>query len=189
MQVSRSLALGATVVGLSIVTTAGTSHAEHHAEAQICTLGSAGVGQPGAVICKDVLSGETTQTIPVGPTVSTAGGIAGSLAIRDDRVLVTNQQGGAVLFRLVDGHLKAPQILQTDGEGSLSGVLADNGAYVLTATKLRFFSHGQTTASSVRELLLADGSAAAVTLTNRFAYVSEKNGSLEGFPCSATTAS
>jgi hypothetical protein len=181
MQFSRSRVLGATVVGLSIVTMSGTSRAAHRADAQICTLGSAGVGQPGAVICLDVLSGETTQRIPVGATVSAAGGIAGSLAVRDDRVLVTNQAGGAVLFRLVDGHLKAPVILQTDGEGSLSGALADNGAYVLTGTKLRFFPRGQTTAGSVRDLLVADGSAAAVTLTNRFAYVSEKNGTLEGF--------
>ena len=182
MQFSRSLAFGAAVVGLSIVTTSGTSHAERRADAQMCTLGTAGVGQPGTVICKDVVSGETTQAIPVGPTVSAAGGIAASLASRDDRVLVTNQMGGAILFRLVDGRLKAPQVLNTDGEGSLSGALADGGAYVLTATKVRFFPRGQAIAGSARELLLADGSAAAVTLTNRFAYVSEKNGSLEAFP-------
>jgi len=182
MQFSRSLILGAAVVGLSIVTMSGTSRAEHRADAQICTLGSAGVGQPGTVICKDVQSGETTQRIPVGATVSAAGGIAGSLAIRDDRVLVTNQAGGAILFRLVDGRLKAPVILQTDGEGSLSGALADGGAYVLTGTTLRFFPRGRTTAGSARELLLGDGSAAAVTLTNRFAYVSEKNATLEAFP-------
>jgi hypothetical protein len=46
---------------------------------------------------------------------------------------------------------------------------------------LRFFPHGQTTATSARSLLVGDGSAAAVTLTQRFAYVSEKNGSLEAF--------
>src|SRR4051812_4911548 len=103
MQFSRSVAVGAAMLGLSIVTTPGTSRAEHHATAQICTLGSAGVGQPGTLICKDVLSGEITQTIPVGPTVSTAGGIAASLASSDDRVLVTNQVGGAILFRLADG--------------------------------------------------------------------------------------
>jgi hypothetical protein len=182
MQFSRSLVFGAAVVGLSIVTTSGTSHAERRAEAQICTLGTAGVGQPGTVICKDVQSGETTQTVPVGPTVSAAGGIAASLASRDDRVLVTNQVGGAILFRLADGRLKAPVILQTDGEGSLSGALADSGAYVLTATTLRFYPRGHSAASSARELLLGDGSAAAVTLTDRFAYVSEKNGSLEAFP-------
>ena len=182
MQASRSYVVGAAVVGLSLVSMSGTSRAEHRADAQICTLGSAGVGQPGTVICKGVLSGETTQAISVGATVSAAGGIAGSLAVRDDRVLVTNQVGGAILFRLVDGRLKAPVILQTEGEGSLSGALADEGAYVLTGTTLRFFPRGQTTASSAGELLLGDGSAAAVALTDRFAYVSEKNGTLEAFP-------
>ena len=182
MQFSRSRVWGATVLGLSIVTISGTSRAEPRADAQICTLGSAGAGQPGAVICMDVLSGEATQRVPVGATVSAAGGIAGSLTVRDDRVLVTNQTGGAILFRLADGHLKAPVILQTDGEGSLSGALADNGAYVLTGTTLRFFPRGQTMAISARALLVADGSAAAVTLTDRFAYVSEKNGTLEAFP-------
>ncbi|HEY4185992.1 MAG TPA: hypothetical protein VGP07_13040 [Polyangia bacterium] len=182
MQRSRSLVLGAVVVGLSVVTLSGTSHADHRGGAQICSLGSADVGQPGTVICKDVASGDATQTIPVGATVSAAGGIAASLVSRDDRVLVTNQAGGAVLFRLVDGRLKAPVMLQTDGEGSLSGALGDRGAYVLTGTTLRFFPSGQATASSARKLLLGDGSAATVTLANRFAYVSEKNGSLEAFP-------
>jgi hypothetical protein len=63
----------------------------------------------------------------------------------------------------------------------LSGALADRGAYVLTGKTLRFFPHGQTTAASARPLLMADGSAAAVTLTEGFAYVSEKSGSLEAF--------
>ena len=182
MLASRSLALGAFVVGASFISLSGTSHADHRAiAAQICSLGTAAVGQPGTLICKDTLSGETTQSIPVGATVSAAGGIANSLASRDERVLVTNQLGGAVLFRLVDGRLKAPSMLQTDGEGSLSGALSDRGAYVLTGTTLRFFPRSQTTASSSRPLLVGDGSAAAVTLTGRFAYVSEKNGSLEAF--------
>jgi hypothetical protein len=182
MQLSRSFVFGAVLVGASFVTFSGTSRADHRAGAQICTLGSEAVGQPGTVICKDVASGEATQTIPVGATVATAGGIAGSLVGSDDRVLVTNQAGGAILFRLVNGQLKAPVALQTDGEASLSGALSDRGAYVLTGTTLRFFPRGQTTASSARGLLLGDGSAAAVTLTNRMAYVSEKKGSLEAFP-------
>ena len=48
---------------------------------------------------------------------------------------------------------------------------------------------GRFTALNVRPPLLADGSAAAVTLTNRFAYVSEKNGSLEAFAPATTEAS
>src|SRR3569832_1863325 len=149
--------------------------------AQVCTVGSAAVGQTGTLSCKDLQSGATTQSIPLGPTVAAAGGIAATLASRDDRVLVTNQAGGARLFRLSGGRLWAPVPLQTDGEGSLSGALGVHGAYVLTGTSLRFFPHGQTTAASARRLLLGDGSAAAVTLTAHFAYVSEKNGSLEAF--------
>lgn len=182
MLASRSLALGAFVVGVSFISLCGTSHADHRAvAAQICSLGSAAVGQPGTLICKDPMSGETTQSILLGATVSAAGGIANSLASRDERVLVTNQVGGAVLLRLVDGRCKTPAMLLTDGEGSLSGALSERGAYVLTGTTLRFFPRGQTTASSARPLLVGDLSAAAVTLTNQFAYVSEKNGSLEAF--------
>ena len=183
MLVSRSLASGAFVFGLSFVALSGTSRADHRPvpAAQICSVGSAAVGQPGTLICKDTVSGATTQSIPLGATASAAGGIANSLASRDERVLVTNQLGGAVLFRLVDGALKTPVMLQTDGENSLSGALNERGAYVLTGTTLRFYPRGQATASSARPLLLGDGSAAAVTLTSRFAYVSEKNGSLEAF--------
>jgi hypothetical protein len=113
--------------------------------------------------------------------VAAAGGIAGSLTSRGERVLVTNQANGALLFRVGHGFLVNPLVLGTDGEGSLSGALGERGAYVLTGTTLRFFPHGQTTASSARPLLLADGSAAAVTLTKQFAYVSEKKGSLQAF--------
>src|SRR5206468_5178222 len=42
-------------------------------------------------------------------------------------------------------------------------------------------ARGQSTATSAQPLLVGDGSAAAVTLTRRFAYVSEKAGSLEAF--------
>jgi uncharacterized protein YunC (DUF1805 family) len=161
---------------------AAVSNARPNAGAQLCSLGAAAVGQPGTVICKNVLTGVTTQAIQVGPTFAAAGGIAGSLAGDGNHVLVTNQVGGALLFRDVNGRVLAPVALQTNGESSLSGALGDRGAYVLSSTSLRFFPNGQTTASSSRPLLLADGSAAAVTLTNRYAYVSEKNGSLEAFP-------
>jgi hypothetical protein len=89
--------------------------------------------------------------------------------------------GGALLFRVSDGYLGSPVALQTNTESSLSGALSDSGAYVLTGTSLRYYPSGQTTASSSRPLLLGDGSAAEVTLTDHYAYVSEKNGSLEAF--------
>jgi len=177
----RSFASVVVGTGLLVGALAGTSQAQRRADAQVCSLGFAAVGQPGTLICKDLQSGATTQSIPLGPTVAAAGGIAASLASRDDRVLVTNQAGGAVLFRVGHGFLVNPLALVTDGEGSLSGALGDRGAYVLTGTTLRYFPTGQTTATSARPLLVGDGSAAAVTLTRRFAYVSEKSGSLEAF--------
>jgi len=177
----RSLALVAVVSGISIASSGAARAAQPPADAQVCSLGSAAVGQTGTLICKDLQSGAATQTIPLGPTVAAAGGVAATLASRDDRVLVTNQASGAILFRLAGGHLWAPVTLQTGGEGSLSGALGDQGAYVLTGTTLLFFPRGQTSAASTRRLLLGDGSAAAVTLTDHFAYVSEKNGSLEAF--------
>jgi len=180
MSFMRSLALVTVVCGVSFALP-GSSHAQRTADAQVCTVGSAAVGQAGTLLCRELQSGAPTQMIPLGPTVSAAGGIAASLASRDDRVLVTNQAGGALLFRLAAGRLWAPATLQTSGEGSLSGALGPHGAYVLTGTTLWFFPHGQTAAASTRRLLLGDGSAAAVTLTDHFAYVSEKNGSLEAF--------
>ena len=177
----RSLASVVVGAGLLLGALSGSSQAQRRSDAQVCSLGSAAVGQPGTLICKDLQSGATTQSIPLGPTVSAAGGIAASLVSRGDRVLVTNQANGAILFHVGHGFLVNPIVLGTNGEGALSGALGDRGAYVLTGTTLRFFPYGQTTATSVRPLLLADGSAAAVTLTNRFAYVSEKSGSLEAF--------
>src|SRR3954463_6947447 len=98
----RPLTLLTVASALSLIAVSPTSHAQSRPEgqAQICTLGSAAVGQFGTLICKDVLSGATTQTIPLGLPASAAGGIAASLATRDDRVLVTNQASGAVLFHL-----------------------------------------------------------------------------------------
>ncbi len=182
MSFRRSLASLVVGSGLWAGALAGTSHAQPGADAQVCSLGSAAAGQPGTLICKDLRSGAPTQSLPLGPTVSGAGAIAGSLARRDDRVLVTNQAEGAILFRVGHGFLVNPLVLDTDGEGSLSGALGERGAYVLTGKRLRFYAHGQTTAASAQPLLVGDGSAAAVTLTRRFAYVSEKSGSLEAFP-------
>jgi hypothetical protein len=175
-----SLVLGAALASVCAVAST-PAYASHGQNAQICSVGAAAVGQPGTLICKDVASGVTTQTLALGPTVSAAGGIAASLASRGDRVLVTNQAGGALLFRAFFGRLREPVALDTDGEGSLSGALNERGAYVLTGTRLRFFPNGHRTAASSQPLLLGDGSAAAVTLTNHYAYVSEKNGTLEAF--------
>jgi len=129
-----------------------------------------------------VLTGTNTQSINLSATVAAAGGIAGSLARHDDLVLVTNQAGGATLLRESSGWLMSPVTLQTGGEGSLSGALSERGAYVLTGTRLLFFPAGQTVASSSQSLLKGDGSAAQVALAGGYAYVSEKNGSLEAFP-------
>lgn len=177
----RSVASVVVGAGLLVGALSGRSLAQHRMDAQVCSLGSAAVGQPGTLICKDLQSGVTTQSLALGPTVSAAGGIAASLASRGDRVLVTNQANGAILFHVGHGFLVNPLALATDGEGSLSGALGDRGAYVLTGTTLRFYPYGQTTAASARPLLVGNGSAAAVTLTSQFAYVSEKSGSLEAF--------
>jgi hypothetical protein len=178
MVLKRSLAL---IAGIVTVTSSTFANAARPSDAQACSVGTAAAGQPGTLICKDVTSGVTTQSVSLGATVAAAGGIGGSLSVLGGRVLVANQAAGALLFRLSSGRLHDPVLLQTGGEGSLSGALSDRGAYVLTGTKLRFFPDGQTSASSTAPLLLGDGSAADVTLTNHYAYVSEKNGSLEAF--------
>jgi len=150
--------------------------------AQICSLGSAGPGQAGALICKDTATGATTQSVDIGRTAVGSGGTGGSLTHRGGRVLVTNVVGGALLFKEAGGLLKSPIALQTNGQSGLSGALGDSGAYVVTATRLLFFPFGSDQASSSQRLLSADGSAAQVALAGGFAYVSEKNGSLEAFP-------
>ena len=181
MQLQRSCILAA-VAAISFVAVPRATYAKNRASAQLCSLGSDGVGKQGTIICKNVLTGALTQSIPVGLVAADAGTVGGTLMSKGDAVLVTNQMGGALLFRVMDGALRLPVALQTGGESSLSGALSARGVYVLTGTQLRFFANGQTVASSSQRLLLGDGSAAEVTLTNRYAYVSEKNGSLEAFP-------
>jgi len=176
MTTTRRLGLAAALMMLS-----GNALARNAFDAQICSLGTSGVGKAGAVICHDVKSGMTTQSVSVGNTVSAAGGIGGSLSRHESSVLVTNLVGGAVLLQESRGRLKDPIKLSTGGEGSLSGVSSDRGAYVLTATRVLFFANGQTQPTSSQRLLLGDGSAAQVTLAGGRAYVSEKNGSLEAF--------
>ena len=178
---SRTLQSCVALIGLLAVTSNGRAFADNQHGGQLCTLGSSGVGQPGAVICKDVTTGAPTQSVPVGATVSGPGGIAGSLTRHGTHVLVTNQSQGALLFEVAGGQLNSPITLQTGGEGSLSGVLSDRGVYVLTGTRLLFFPRGEMAATSSRSLIMADGSAAQVTLAGGHAYVSEKSGSLEAF--------
>ncbi len=161
---------------------AGAARAEPHRAAQICSLGSAGVGQPGTLICKNASTGATTQSIAIGNTVVGSGGTGGTLSRRAGAVLVTNVAGAAVLLRHGEGRLSAPLALQTGGEDSLSGALGERGAYVLTGKRLLFFPAGRSQPTSSQPLLAGDGSAAQVALAGGFAYVSEKNGSLEAFP-------
>jgi hypothetical protein len=80
-----------------------------------------------------------------------------------------------------EGRLQLAATLQTGGEGALSGVLSDRGAYVLTGTRLLFFPEGLTSPSSSQALLQADGSASQVVLAGGHAYVAEKSRSLESF--------
>src|SRR3954453_21851977 len=128
----RLLASTVAGAGLLVCGLSGRFQAQRRSDAQVCSVGSAAVGQPGTLICKDLRSGATTQTVPLGPTVAAAGGIAASLASRGDRVLVTNQASGAILFHVGNGLLVNPLLLDTDGEGTLSGALGERGAYVLT---------------------------------------------------------
>ena len=185
MNRGTSIAFTSLVVAAAVVTSASAAQAAPDTRAQVCTLGAAGVGQQATLICKDVRTGDTTQSLPLSATVAAAGGIGGSLAARNGRVLVTNQAGGATLLRENHGWLNSPVTLQTGGEGSLSGAVSEHGSYVLTGTRILFFPAGRTVASSNRPLLVADGSAAQVTLAGGFAYVSEKSGSLESFALAA----
>lgn len=159
----------------------GTALAHPAAGAQVCTLGAAAVGQPGAVVCKDTRTGAITQSIEVGNTVVGPGGTGGTLSRHRGHVLVTNIAGGAVLFDEIAGRLVHPVRLQTDGESSLSGALGDRGAYVVTPTRVLFFPRDRAAATSSAHLLVGDGSAAQIALAGGHAYVSEKTGSLEAF--------
>lgn len=175
------LAVGLLAVSASGRASADPQHGAALPKAQVCSLASAGVGQVGNVTCLDASSGAVSQSVAVGATASAAGNIAGSLTRRQNRVLVTNQMQGALLFELAGGRLRPSASLDTGGEPSFSGALSDRGAYVLTGTRLLFFPMGATTAASSQPLLKADGSAAQVTLADGHAYVSEKSGTLEAF--------
>jgi hypothetical protein len=183
MDMTRQSYIGFTVLTVAAVMVGlpGEAWADPGISGQVCALGTAGVGQTATLICKDVMTGATTQSMALSATVSAAGGIGGSLSRRGNTVLVTNQAGGATLLRVNGGRLGSAVVLDTGGEGSLSGTLSDRGAYVLTGTHLLFFPAGRTQSTSSRALLMSDGSAAQVTLAGGNAYVSEKSGSLEYF--------
>jgi hypothetical protein len=165
----------------SFAAASGTALAHPAPGAQVCTLGTAAVGQPGAVLCKDARTGATTQDIAVGNTVVGSGGTGGTLSRHGGDVLVTNLAGGATLFEEVGGRLVHPVRLQTGGEDSLSGAIGERGAYVVTPTRVLFFPRGRAAAASSAPLLIGDGSAAQIALAGGYAYVSEKAGSLEAF--------
>jgi hypothetical protein len=181
MHPHRYIGLTALTIAAIMIALPGEARADPPISGQVCALGTAGVGQTATLICKDVLTGATTQSMVLSATVSSAGGIGGSLSRRGNTVLVANQAGGATLLRANGGRLGSRVALDTGGEGSLSGTLGDRGAYVLTGTRLLFFPTGRASFTSSRALLKADGSAAQVTLAGGNAYVSEKSGSLEYF--------
>jgi hypothetical protein len=172
------------LIAATLVVVPATARAHPDFAAQVCTLATAAVGQPGNIVCSSISTGAITQSIAVGNTVVGSGATGGTLSRHRDAVLVTNLAGGAVLLREARGQLSAPVTLQT-GEASLSGALDDRGAYVLTGTRLYFFANGKTKPTSSQPLLNGDGSAAQVTLAGGHAYVSEKSGSLEAFSLAA----
>ena len=172
------------ITSLLFATLAGSSGAAlaHPAGgAQVCTLASAAAGQPGTLICKSTLTGATTQSIAIGNTVFGSGGIGGALSRHGDSVLVTDIAGGAVLFEESHGRLVHRVQLNTRGEDSVSGAVGARGAYVVTRAHLMFFPRGRTTAASIADLMIGDGSASQVALAGGHAYVAEKSGSLEAF--------
>src|SRR4051812_654140 len=128
----------ALTIAAAVAMLSGAARARPDTRAQICSLGAAGVGQQGTVICKDVLTGNTTQSLALSPTVSAAGGIGGSLTSHGDRVLVTNQAGGATLLRESHGRLHSPTALLTGGGRAASGAPHKHRRYRLTRTPSLF---------------------------------------------------
>jgi hypothetical protein len=145
---------------------------------QVCTATGSGSG-PNEVECVD-RAGAITQIVATGGNGGISGGNAGGLTQKGDRVLAINAASGdATLFHLRVGRLERPELLVTGGS-PVSGALG-RGAYVLTTTELVHFSDDGLRPESREALLLGDGSAAQVVVTDDYAYVSEKNGSLEAF--------
>jgi len=184
MHLDRSFKIASLLFATSTALS-GAALAHPAGGAQVCTLASAAAGQPGTLICKSTLTGATTQSIAVGNTVFGSGGIGGALSRRGDSVLVTDIAGGAALFEDSHGRLVHRVQLNTRGEDSVSGAIGAHGAYVLTRTHLMFFPRGRTTAASIADLRIGDGSASQVALAGGHAYVAEKSGSLEAFALGA----
>jgi hypothetical protein len=145
---------------------------------QLCTATGSRSG-PSEIECVD-RAGAVTQVVSTGGSGVVSGGNGGGLTRRGDRVLAINAASGdATLFRVREGRLERPELL-TSGGTPVSGALG-RGAYVLTTTEIVHFAGDGLTADSRQPLLLADGSAAQVVVTEDYAYVAEKNGSLEAF--------
>lgn len=146
---------------------------------QLCTATGSG-SAPNAIECVDQ-AGTVTQTVLTGGSGGVVtGGNGGGLSQRGDRVLAVNPASrNATRFHVRHGRLEDPELLSAGGT-PVSGALG-HGAYVLTTTQLVHFPEGSLKSDSSRSLLLGDGSAAQVVVTEDYAYVSEKNGSLEAF--------
>jgi len=166
----------ASAVGTSAAALTGAG-ADTDLDFQLCTATGTGSG-PNAIECVDG-AGAATQTVSTGGN-GVATGNAGGLSQRGDQVLAINPaSGNASRFRVRDGHLESPELLATGGT-PVSGALGQ-GSYVVTTTELLHFRDDSLTPDSSSALLLGDGSAAQVVVANNYAYVSEKNGSLEAF--------
>lgn len=176
---NRLYGAAAILAGALLMPAAARADGDRH---QICTLASGGVGQSAAVVCKDVRTGMTVQSVPAGASSAGPGGVGGALARRGDKVLVTGLIGGAMLLTVSDEHRLQDPVRLMSGADTLSGALTKDGAYVLTGAQLQFFPGGNSAPRSQGRLLQADGSAAQVVVTGGYAYVSEKTGSLEAFP-------
>jgi hypothetical protein len=162
-----------------VTTIPSVANADPGRDFQVCTATGTG-SAPNAIECFDQ-TGMATQTVPTGGNGGVAsGGNAGGLSQRGDRVLAVNPaSGNATRFDVRHGRLEDPELLSTGGTPVSSAL--GHGAYVLTATELVHFPEDGVTPDSRRVLRLGDGSAAQVVVTEDFAYVSEKNGSLEAF--------
>ncbi len=53
------------VAAIGLLAATSSTQASTEDGSQLCSLGSSGVGQPGTVICKNVMTGATTQSVPV----------------------------------------------------------------------------------------------------------------------------
>jgi hypothetical protein len=176
--IMRKISLFAIASCLVTTVVPSVASADPGRDFQLCTATGTG-SAPNAVVCVDQ-TGTVTQNVLTGGNGGVAGGNAGGLSQRGDHVLAVNPaSGNATRFHVRRGRLEDPDLLPTGGT-PVSGALG-KGAYVLTTTKLVHFPEHGVTPDGSRSLRLGDGSAAQVVVTEEYAYVSEKNGSLEAF--------